>query len=240
MKNVMMVGCNGKIGIALYAHLKKYYNFIMVDISENIMRYENYIQIDVTKIGDIDSIFNKQQVDAVINLVGMNETKPIPDPDIVEKMEECYFLSTYNLLFCIQKYGCKKFILASSNHVTDYYENDGYSNLEREINVRDYPLSKDIYGTLKLAAEGLCWNFYFNFNINFACIRIGTFRGDMNRPEHGRWSRTFWTAEDMAKTISMAIDAREIHDIFYGVSNNVNKPWNTDNVNKLFERGINE
>ena len=229
MKKVLIAGCCGEIGQSLYYHLKDRYFVIPCDIVKNDNLLMNYHQIDFRNYADVKNVFSEEHIDAVISLIGIKEMASIPSPDVFSLMSGTYLSSTYNILSAMRETKVKKFIMASSNHVTDYYENDGFSTLNREICVDDYPKSKSVYGSLKLAAESVCFNFFVNCGIQSICFRIGTYR--RNFPPHypDRWKRTMLSTVDLIHYFAAAIE----HPTASGV--NFNKPWNINSLTQVFK-----
>lgn len=234
MKTVFIVGCYGQIGSILIENLKDKYNIIGSDILDQIDASIHYYKCDATKYDQLETIFNTNRIDVVINLTGMVELPYVPSLEDYYMMVDCYLNSTFLLLTLMQKYGVNKMILASSNHVTDYYEKNGNSILNRMINIYDYPISKGVYGTLKLAAENLCRVFYLNFNIHSIAFRIGTYRNKYAKEcFEERWNRTLLKTEDLVLYFEKAIEKDCGFKVFYLVSDNKDKPWDTTNLNYL-------
>ena len=189
---------------------------------------------DASQYNQLEIIFKENKIDIVINLAGLQEFPNIPTLVDYYKMVDCYLNSTFLLLTLMKSYGVNKMILASSNHVTDYYEKNGYSTLNREINTNDYPISNGVYGTLKLAAENLCRSFNINYGIQSIAFRIGTYRDSFDSENScDRWNRTRLEKQDLIKYFEKAIENNCTFDVYYLVSDNENKPWDTSNLIKL-------
>ena len=234
MKTILVVGCNGQIGQTLIENLNDKYKIIGCDIVVIENCSFEYYMCDASQYEQLEIIFNKNKIDTVINLAGMREVSNIPSLEDYYKMVDCYLNSTYLLLTLMQKYNVKKMILASTNHVTDYYEDNGYSILGREISTKDYPISKGVYGTLKLAAENVCRVFNINYNIKTVVFRIGTYRKHyVDKQVNNRWNRTILKTEDLLRYFEKAIEKDCDFEIYYLVSDNINKPWDTNNLKEL-------
>ena len=232
--NILLIGCNGEIGTALYKNLKERYDWILCDTKNNPQNETNFYKSDFTNPEEVRKIFTEHKIDVVISLIGLPEAPNIPEPDLFEKMVKIYLCSTYYMLEAMRETRVKKIIFASSNHVTDFYEKDGFSVLGREITSEDYPKSRSVYGSLKLASESLCHNYWANYGIESVSFRIGTFRrkADIkNRPE--RWDRTILYEEDLVKYFVAAIEKPAKADVYYLVSDNKNKPWANNDLKDL-------
>lgn len=233
MKSILLAGCNGRIGSVLYEELKGRYRITPCDIRENNLGMEDFRRVDFCDYQDVQKVMEELHYDAVISLIGLEEAPQIPEPDLFGKMLNTYLLSTYNILHAMKNARLDKLILASSNHVTDCYEQDGYSLLGREITPADYPTSKSAYGSLKLAAESLCENFYHACGIKSVCFRIGTFRPSLEGETPNRFNRTILTKEDLVRYYVAAIENPEAKGVYYLVSENKNKPWDTSGLAQL-------
>ncbi len=231
MKTVLIVGCCGVIGRTLIEHLQDKYTMIGCDIIEEYHQVEKYYQCDISKYDELELVFLENRIDVVIDLAALAETNNIPSIDYYNKMVDCYLNGTFYLLSLMKKYNVKKVILASTNHVTDYYEENGYSLLGREIRTDDYPISKSIYGDLKLAAENYCRSFFYDCGITSVSFRIGTFRIDYEVDHfQDRWNRTVIKTEDLLFYFEKAIEKECKTEVYYLVSDNKNKPWDTSGL----------
>ena len=231
METLFIAGCYGEIGLSLVECLKSKYHIIGCDIVEKDIKGIVYYKCDASNYDQLDLIFNTHDIDTVINLAGIQEKPNIPSLEDYYKMVDCYLNSTFIILTLMKKHGIKKMILASTNHVTDYYEKDGYSTLNREINTNDYPISTGVYGSIKLAAENICRNFYINYGIKSVIFRIGTYRKNYNDVSFSdRWYRTRITKEDLLKYFEKAIENNNGLRVCYLVSNNKDKPWDTTDL----------
>lgn len=234
MKTILIVGCYGQIGKALIDSLQNKYKIIGCDIVEKEDNAIDYYQCDASQLNQLEIIFQEKSIDAVINLAGLKEMPNIPSLGEYNQMVNCYLTTTFLLLTLMQKYGVNKMILASSNHVTDYYEENGYSMLGRQIRTEDYPISRGVYGTLKLAAENLCRVFNINHNIQSVVFRIATYRNNYeDGPYDDRWDRTRLSKKDLVKYFEKAIEVKCDFGVYYLVSENSNKPWDTANLKNL-------
>ena len=234
MKTVLIVGCHGVIGRQLVGGLGSKYNIIGCDIADACEDVEQYYKCDASDFDQLEPVFSKHKIDAVINLSGIKEMPCIPTLDDYKVMVDTYLNSTFMLLMKMRDHNVKKMVLASTNHVTDRYEEDGYSTLGREISPLDYPISKSVYGTLKLAAEGLCRNFNINYGIQTVALRIGTYRESYDPDDYqDRWDRTRLDTEDMLLYFEKAIEVECEVEVCYLVSENKDKPWDTSTLKKL-------
>ena len=176
-KNVLIFGGAGRIGRLLQEGLPyNKYKIIVSDIKPVPgINKEQYINMDCTDYFQFQKLFSLK-IDVIINLISLPDTVLVPDIPVMQQMVETHIKATYNIFTFAKERNIKKIIFASSNHVTDYYEEDGISKLGREININDYPYSIGLYGVLKLASENIGFLFSHHFNMSVINLRIGTVR----------------------------------------------------------------
>jgi nucleoside-diphosphate-sugar epimerase len=235
-KKVAIIGGTGLIGTILTEHLQNKYNIVILD--KNVQNVPNFIEVDATNFEDlIQKIPDK--CDVVINLLNIHTENSLKDIEPFQKMTDIHFTSSFYILHAAIKLGIPKVIYASSNHVTDYYEVEGNSTLGREINSRDYPYSRSLYGTLKLASENIGHILALEEDNRLSVInlRIGSVPKDeeYDLRTKKRTAKTLLTRDDVVQLFDLAIQSSIKYGTYYGVSNNKNKPWSTENA--LYELG---
>lgn len=231
-KKILIIGGLGTIGRILTNAFANTYNLTIVDLSprENYP-LGKYIQLDIT---DYSQIISKipEHVDVIINLAGIPKQPNIVDYNKMNLMSDIYVKGSYNVFLAATKLQIPKVIFASTNHVTDHYEKDGYSLLDREISIEDYPYSNSIYGTMKLCAENIGHVFSFNTDLSVICLRIGTVRENERESllKDPRALRTILSHTDLIDLFKCAIETKIKFGIYYGVSDNPDKPWSIKNA----------
>lgn len=233
-KKILIFGGLGVIGKILLDGLSREYNLVVADMMEKYINNNvDYIFIDASNYEQCLSKIPRD-VDVIINLIGIDEQPCIVSSEMMSKMIDVYLKATYNICLVASTIGIKKVILASSNHVTDYYEKNGYSLLNREIKVTDYPYSNSLYGVLKLSAENIGFMFTSNTNLSIINIRLGTVRFDEAEAlcENERFKRTLLSKVDAVELFKKSVETNIKYGIYYGVSDNPYKPWDIDNAIK--------
>jgi NAD+ dependent glucose-6-phosphate dehydrogenase len=229
----LIFGGLGIIGKILSEGLsEKKYKIIVSDIkpTKEISK-EQYIKIDCTDYSQFQKVFS-EKIDAIINLLALPEALLVPDIPFMQKMMETYIQATYNIFTFAKERKIKKVVFASSNHVTDLYEENGISKLGREIGINDYPYSIGLYGILKLASENIGFLFSHHFNISVINLRIGTVKPDdiLAVKTSERCKKTILSNVDLVNIFDMALQSDVIFGTYYGVSNNPVKPWDINNA----------
>ena len=232
-KKILITGISGLLGSVLYQGLGSKYSITGVD---------NQIITDPpTLIGNVSNIDEVKEayknIDLVIDLASVpSQFSPwnvIYDNNI---------LCTYNSLELARLNGVKRYIYASSNHVTGMYESDkpyvdilsgNYSKTRTYSRITpDMPIRPDgYYGVGKAFGESLGRYYSENYDMSVICLRIGTVNQE-NKPLNIRQFATLLTHSDLIHLIECCIFSLEdIHfGIYYGVSRNKWRIWDINNA----------
>ncbi|UCC17259.1 MAG: NAD(P)-dependent oxidoreductase [Dehalococcoidales bacterium] len=233
-KRITITGLSGNIGHILYAGLKSKWEISGVDIIESAELPVTLVDInDYNSIGDA---FNEAY--AVIHLAANAyagaDWENIIGPNII---------GTQNVFRAARESGVKKIIFASSNHVTGLYEKDEpylsivtgkYENLDpADIPQIDHktPVRPDgYYGVSKVFGEALGRYYSEKYKIQVFCIRLGSV-SLKNRPFDVRQYATLLMHSDLVKLVDKCLKNNTVrYAIFYGVSNNTWKFWDTSHI----------
>ncbi|BBP91695.1 hypothetical protein BsIDN1_53130 [Bacillus safensis] len=131
-----------------------------------------------------------RDTDVILHLLNMDMTHDVMDHEEFAKMTDIFWRSTYYMFRSAARLGIRKVIFASSNHVTDRYEEDGRSLLGRQITTDDVPATKNVYGILKFASEQLGRLFHDQSGMSVINLRIGTVVTDEMTALHKKKQRT--------------------------------------------------
>lgn len=233
-KKVTIIGGAGTIGSILVNGLCDTYEFVILD--KNVQPSSSTcrtVQVDATNYRELlESI--PQDTDAIINLLTIKSNDDLKDLDQFHKMTNIHFISSFYILHAAITLGIPKVIYASSNHTTDYYEENGVSTLGRMINTNDYPLSKGLYGVLKLASENIGHILAGEKENNLSVInlRIGSVQKDEYQAvkQNPRLHHTLLSHEDTVQLFDLALQSTIKYGTYYGVSDNPGKPWDTEDL----------
>ncbi|KKK33610.1 hypothetical protein WQ57_23635 [Mesobacillus campisalis] len=231
-KKITIIGGAGTIGTVLQKGLGDKYEFVILD--QNFPEEtENAIKVDAT---DFDALLQSipEDTDALINLLTIKTDNDLWDVDEFYQMTSIHFMASFYVLHAAEKLGIPKVVFASSNHTTDYYENGGISKLDREINIHDYPYSRGLYGVLKLASENIGHILARKKDSSLSVInlRIGTVHPEEEKAvkEDERLHHTLLTHKDAVQLFDLALESTVKYGTYYGVSDNPDKPWSTENA----------
>ena len=231
-KKVVLIGGSGTIGKVLYEGLNEKYEVMILDKQRPTFQAE-FIEVDAT---NFDQLVTRipSDTDALVNLLTIKTERDLEDIEEFHKMTEIHFIASFYILRAAVVLGIPKIVYASSNHTTDRYEREGISTLGREINISDYPYSRGLYGVLKLASENIGHIFskktgYPHSVIN---LRIGSVVPDEKEAvrENERLLHTLLSHADTVQLFDLAIESTVKFGTYYGVSDNLDKPWTTENA----------
>lgn len=232
-KKIAIIGGTGLIGSILEEGLNTKYEIIILD--KKVDNHQNHIEVDATNFEELLSKI-PANCDALINLLNVNTKDDFNDISQFRKKTEIHFLASFYIFRAAIELGIPKVVYASSNHVTDFYEEEGNSVLGREITVDDYPYSRSLYGTLKLASENIGHILAYEEanNLSVINLRIGSVRRDEVKDLQTipRANKTLLSHEDVIQLFDLAIQSSIKFGTYYGVSNNKDKPWSTDNATR--------
>jgi len=232
MKKITLVGGAGTIGTILTEGLGDKYEIVVLDKTEpkNTVQFK---KVDATNYQQLLEAIPKDS-DALINLLTIHIDDDLKNIDHFRQMTDIHFTSSFYILRAAIDIGIPKVVFASSNHTTDYYEEGGISKLGREITIDDYPISKGLYGTLKLASENIAHILTHDDanNLSVINLRIGSVPKNEKQAlkEKERLHHTLLSREDTIQLFDLALTSTVKYGTYYGVSENQKKPWSTENA----------
>lgn len=156
---------------AFYSRRFKEFNMRQFKDSESFTLYE----IDIRDKVQLNVIFQKQKIDAVIHLAAKAGVRPS-----IQKIEEYYDVNvngTLALLECMRQHGVLKMLFASSSSVYGNNEKVPFS----EHDVVDNPISP--YAATKKSGELLCHVYSHLYGFDISCLRFFTVFGPRQRPD---------------------------------------------------------
>ncbi len=232
-KKVTIIGGAGTIGTILYKGLRDKYEIIILD--KNVAEQSTeFVKVDATNFDTLLHSIPKDS-DALINLLTIKTENDLKDIQNFHSMTNIHFVCSFYVLHAAITLGIPKVVYASSNHTTDYYENNGFSSLGREINTSDYPHSCGLYGVLKFASENIGQLFARQTDhLSIINLRIGSVHPDEQKAvkEDDRLLRTILSHKDTVQLFDLALQSTVKYGTYYGVSDNPGKPWSTESAFK--------
>lgn len=231
---IVITGISGCIGHILYENLKDGWTMSGIDIKES-----QDLPVIIVDINDYDGLLNTfKDSYAVIHLAANANAHASWDDIVIPNIS-----GTQTVFNAASKAGVKKVIFASSNHVTGLYEQD---EPYRDIVAGQYegitpsdipqidhkmPIRPDgYYGVSKAFGEALGRYYSEKYDMQVICLRIGTVNRD-NRPRSVREYATLFMHRDLVTLVDKCLtDQNTNFEIFYGVSSNKWKFWDTTHI----------
>lgn len=233
-KRVLVTGAAGLIGAVLREGLGGDYPLVGVDLRRG--DGVDWVR-DMRKIRRVRALF--EDVDTVIDLAAISSASAS-----WRDVQRTNVPATLNALECARLAGVRRFVFASSNHVTGMYERDEpyaaivageYGGLEpgsfRQLDT-SVPIRPDgPYGVGKALGEAACRYHADAFDLSVICLRIGTVRPS-DRPASPRHFATLLTHRDLVQLVRSCIEAPSDlgFAIYYGVSANTWRIWDIESA----------
>jgi nucleoside-diphosphate-sugar epimerase len=153
---------------------------------------------------------------------------------------------TRSVLEAARVSGVKRFVFASSNHVTGLYENDlpyraimkgdceGLDPKRLDRITHEWPIRPDsVYGASKAFGEALGRYYAEMFGLEVICLRIGTVNKE-DRPQSPRQCATLLTHRDLTALIEACLNVENVsYAVVYGVSANTWSIWDLEEPRRV-------
>jgi nucleoside-diphosphate-sugar epimerase len=163
-----------------------------------------FLKENIANYPAMEALFRTHRFDGVFNLAARAGVRAsVEDPWIYC---ETNIKGTLNLLECCQRYGVKKFVLASTSSI--YGNTDTPFKIE---NVTDTPLSQ--YAATKKGAEALCHTYYYLYGLDVSIPRYFTVYGPAGRPDMSYFR--FILKIDRGEPIDVYGDGKQARDFTF-------------------------
>jgi nucleoside-diphosphate-sugar epimerase len=231
---VLITGAGGLIGGILRKGLAGDHSLSGVDLHGD--RSGGIRRADVRRARSLRRVFG--EFDAIVDLA-TGSRLDLPWHDVEADIE-----GRVNVLEAARLHGVRRYVFASSNHVTGMYELDqpyasivagAYDGLDPASVPRigtDWPIRPDSpYGVGKAFSEAAARYYAEQYGISCVCLRIGTVLEE-DRPKTPRHYATLLTHGDLVRLVGCALGAPlELrHGVYYGVSANTWRFWDVANA----------
>jgi uronate dehydrogenase len=230
MQTVVITGAAGLLGTVLRRGLEGRYRLVGLDRARR--RPANVHRVDMAKPRSLERLF--AGADAVVDLAGLPSHTTAWDDVWANNLP-----ATMNALEAARRAGARRYVFASSNHVTGMYERDPpynaivageYEGLEPGsfplVDAR-WPVRPDgPYALGKLVGEAAARWHADAFGLSAICLRIGTVNAE-DRPQQPRHFATLLTHADLLRLVGCALEAPADlrFGVYYGVSRNTWRIW---------------
>lgn len=229
LQRLLITGCNGLVGRVIWPALADEYDLYGVDISIDEMD-ERKFRADIAELEQLETVFNQiSSLSLIVHLAG--------DPNVNADWSSVLannINGTKNVYEAARLHRVKRIVFASSNHVTGAYEGIPPSLHTQPkptwITPRD-PIRPDgFYGVSKAAGEALARMYYEVYGLESICLRIGSVTKDNDPRQNPRFESTWLSHRDLIQLVKKSLQADVGFGIYYGVSNNTKRFWDTSNA----------
>jgi NAD+ dependent glucose-6-phosphate dehydrogenase len=224
-KCILVTGAGGNIGDRICAHLAAR-GYTLRKLCLNPRSDPGIITCDLARY-DNSWVQHFDGADAVIHLAG--EPSPFADWDRVLELNVDL---TLNVLAASHRYGVKRFVFASSNHVMAGHR---YSATKLSEAMAPCPISA--YGATKVFGERVGKLYADRYGISFVSLRIGASPNDDARRRgarlpFGAWGQAMWLSDrDLCEGFEKAITNKSIkYGIYNLMSANPGMRWPLDAI----------
>lgn len=220
MRRVLITGAGGTIGTILREGFRGRFDVVrLLDVAAlgSAQPGEEIVTADVRNLGAVAEVV--AGVSAVVHLAG------IPHEDTLERIMQTNMVGTYHVFEAARRQGRPRVVLASSTHVTGFYE-------AGERLGPDVPLRPDsFYGVGKAFAENLGRLYADKHGLEVVCLRLGTVA---DRPTTPRHLSTWLSPRDAVELFSCSLTAPGVgFTVAYGASDNQRGWWDLSSARQL-------
>ncbi len=219
--NVIVTGATGKIGRTLMEDLDGV--FTLTGTSRQAQDDPRFRVLDFDDIDAVTDAFAGQ--DAVVHM----HAKSNHDTDELGPYLQPNVVGVYNAYEAARRAGVKRFVFASSNHATGWYELAG-----ERCDAESTPRPDGMYGVAKVWGESLGRYYADRFGLEVVCLRIGSYQYRQKPPAFGMGPRilsTWLSDRDMVHLVRRSVEAPGIRwGIYYGISANARAYWDITNA----------
>ncbi|NQW19717.1 MAG: NAD(P)-dependent oxidoreductase [Chloroflexi bacterium] len=237
---VLVTGSSGLIGSMLINALADKFEISALDARRS--EHAPDVPTMITDGSDYESMSKAfEGVDAVVHLAA-NAPVETPWPDVLKNN----ISTTHNVYEAARQHGVKRVVFASSNHAVGNFEMDepycrirvgdyeglkpgGFKRVDNSVPIR--PDSD--YGVSKAFGEATGRYYHEHFGLEVACLRIGTVNPQNSPAGSVRSLATWLSHRDLTQLVSQCLTQPLGFEIFYGVSDNTWRFWDTDYAKKV-------
>lgn len=231
---VLITGAGGLVGSVLWEGLAREHSLRGIDLRRD--RQRGIERADVRRARSLRRAFD--DIDAVVDLA-TGSTVDLPWDRVEDDVK-----GRVNVLEAARHHGVRRYVFASSNHVTGMYEQDepyasivagAYNGLDPAsipLIATDWPLRPDSpYGVGKAFTEAAARYYAEQYGMSCICVRIGTVRAE-DRPQNSRHFATLLSHGDLVRLVGCALGTPlELgFGVYYGVSANTWRFWDITNA----------
>jgi uronate dehydrogenase len=224
---VLITGAAGRIGRTLRQGFQGRFGVLrLLDLASlgTAKPGEEFVTADVRDLAAVTTA--AAGVDGIVHLAG------IPQEDTFDRILQTNVVGTFNVLEAARRQGCARIVLASSLHVTGFY--DASERISPQAPVRP----DSFYGLGKACGENLGRLYADKHGLGVVCVRVGTFA---ERPTTPRHLSTWLSPRDAVELFYRSLVAPDVgFTVVYGASANQRSWWDPGPVDRLGYRPLDD
>lgn len=208
---VLVTGGLGRVGSALRPGLRQECRLRLLDTrpAHDLDQREEAVVADIRDLAAVRAA--AEGCAAVVHLAAI--PTDAPHDDLLDVNDR----GTYNVLQAAVAAGCRRFVFASTNHVTGFYPTGVLVTPEMP------PRPDGLYGASKAYGEALCRLHHDHYGLEVAVIRIGS---SLARPSAPRHAHTWLSDRDLTQLVRRCLAVADLGWIVvYGGSANRSPYW---------------
>ena len=227
-RTVLVTGAAGVVGSLIVPPLLQRYRLRLLDVRtlESALVPGNVEQIVADLRDEADVMAAVRGVDTIVHLAGNADPTATWDALAGSNVE-----ATQKLWHAARMEGIRRLVFASSNHVTGMYDLDGQRPVSPHWPARPCCL----YGVTKHFGETIARFYSDRFGLSTICLRLGWV---LLKPHNRRARRQWLSPNDLVGYVTAAIEIDRQYGLYYAVSANTNRDWDTSNVSELAYRPV--
>ncbi len=211
-ETVLVTGAAGRVAAALRPGLRDGWRLRLLDRRVPADVEERVEEVVLADIRDVEATRAAARgCAAIVHLAGIPADAPF------EELLDMNLRGTYHVLQAAAAAGCRRFVFASTNHVTGYYPTG--TSVTPEMPVRP----DGLYGASKVYGEALCRLFHDEIGLEVAVLRIGS---SLAKPSEPRHAHTWLSDGDLRHLVRRCLEVPDLDWLMvYGGSANAAGYW---------------
>jgi uronate dehydrogenase len=211
-QRLLLTGAAGGLGKVLRERLRENCDVLRLSDIQDLGAAGDREEVRLADLADAAAVDDLVRgVDAIVHLGGYSVEGPF------EPILQANIVGAFNLYEAARKYGVRRVIFASSNHVTGFYRQG------ETIDASHPPRPDGIYGLSKAFGEDLSRLYFDRYGIETACLRIGS---SYPEPKDRRMLATWLSYGDLYRLVTACLTTPVLgHTIIFGMSDNAVTWW---------------
>ncbi len=212
-KTILITGINGVIGTTIQPLFNEGWRLYGLDSKPPFS--DSTFKADIAHYDDVERVFKQIKPHVVIHLAASSWPKAHWDYILAGNIK-----GTHNIYECARKYGVQRIVFASTNHVVGR-EHDRWLIGKRthSISLNDGYAPDGDYAISKIFGEELARWYFYTYNVETICLRIGSVIKD-NIPRTKREQSQWLSQRDLRQAILRAIVTHTRYGVYFIASNN--------------------